>query len=274
VICEQIGRNGFMVGSDKGGTMNTHKLIPILLILPLAITSLACPTRNVSIPDDSGSGGSEMQTGGHGGAVQTGLGTGGSTGVAGAGGVLGGAGAGGTLIAGTGGTADVTGTGGEAGGTGTGAGGCSGKGGGGGGDRDGGRRDSRCGGNSRSGRRDGNGWLPSDLQPRLQLLDANVRRDAVFVQRRSVVFRGLAVRFKCVHSLLCGSGRRWLWNRPGCRFLRHHTSHRLRRPNGRLLRHCDEHRGRQAHSPRRRLSDHQCGRRLQYHVGLQLQWGR
>jgi hypothetical protein len=99
--------------------MNTHKFIPILLVLPLAAASLACPTRNVD-GDNSGSGGTEMQTGGHGGAIQTESGTGGSTGVAGASGALGGAGAGGTVVAGTGGVAGATGTGGAAGVTATG----------------------------------------------------------------------------------------------------------------------------------------------------------
>ena len=110
-----------MTVPDKGGTMNTHKLIPILLVLPLVATSLACPTRMDDRRDDSGSGGSAMQTGGHGGAPQTESGTGGTAGVAGAGGnVLAGTGgmAGGTAGAiGTGGavgTGGVTGTGGVA----------------------------------------------------------------------------------------------------------------------------------------------------------------
>jgi hypothetical protein len=110
-----------MTVPDKGGTMKTHKLLPILLVLPLAVTSLACPTRMADGSGDGGSGGTETQTGGHGGAVQTESGTGGSTGVAGTGGALGGAGAGGTVVAGTGGMAGVTGTGGVAGATGTGA---------------------------------------------------------------------------------------------------------------------------------------------------------
>lgn len=109
-----------MTVPDKGGTMKTHKLLPILLVLPLAAASLACPTRMDSLPEDGGSGGTETQTGGHGGAVQTESGSGGSTGIAGTGGALGGAGAGGTVVAGTGGMAGVTGTGGVAGATGTG----------------------------------------------------------------------------------------------------------------------------------------------------------
>jgi len=109
-----------MTVPDKGGTMNTHKLLPILLALPLIATSLACPTRMASSPEDGGSGGTETQTGGHGGAVQTESGTGGSTGVAGTGGAFGDAGAGGAVVAGTGGMAGVTGTGGVAGTTGTG----------------------------------------------------------------------------------------------------------------------------------------------------------
>lgn len=82
--------------------MNTHKLLPFLLVLPLAVTLLGCPTRNID-GDNGGSGGSETQTGGHGGAVQTGSGTGGAPGVAGAGG------AGGSVLAGTGGMAGTTG---------------------------------------------------------------------------------------------------------------------------------------------------------------------
>ncbi len=87
--------------------MNTHKLLPVLLLLPLAAASLACPTRIVD--DDGGSGGSQMHSG-----------TGGAAGVTGAGGASGGAGAAGTVVAGTGGMAGVTGTGGAAGETGTG----------------------------------------------------------------------------------------------------------------------------------------------------------
>ena len=100
-----------MVLPDKGGTMNTHKLIPILLALPLAVTSLACPTR-VGPPED-GAGGSP--SGGHGGASATDAGTGGTTGVAGAGGTIVVTGAGGTGVAGAGGTAGATGTGGTVG---------------------------------------------------------------------------------------------------------------------------------------------------------------
>jgi hypothetical protein len=81
--------------------MNTNKLIPILLVLPFAVTALACPTRMGNSPDDTGTGGAETQTGGRGGAPQTG--TGGAAGVAGGGG---------TVVAGTGGTAGATGTGG------------------------------------------------------------------------------------------------------------------------------------------------------------------
>lgn len=92
-----------MTVPDKGGTMNTHKFIPILLVLPLAAASLACPTRNAGDPDDVGSGGSAMQTGGQGGTTQTASGTGGAAGVVGAGGAV---------VTGTGGMAGVTGTGG------------------------------------------------------------------------------------------------------------------------------------------------------------------
>jgi hypothetical protein len=114
-----------MVRPDKGGTMKTHKLIPILLALPLAVASLACPTRVG--PAEDGTGGSS--SGGRGGASATDTGTGGTTGLAGAG-ETGVAGAGGTAgltgadgaagETGTGGVAGATGTGGAAGATGTG----------------------------------------------------------------------------------------------------------------------------------------------------------
>src|ERR1700733_2581437 len=67
---------------DKAGPMTTtNNLIPILLALSLAATSLACPTRTASDFDGSGGGGgSETETGGHAGSSPTGTGTGGGAG--------------------------------------------------------------------------------------------------------------------------------------------------------------------------------------------------
>jgi hypothetical protein len=87
--------------------MKTHKLIPILLALPLAVASLACPTR-VGLPEGDG----ETQSGGRGGSSATDAGSGGTIGAAGGGGS--------TVVAGSGARAGMTGTGGAAGATGAG----------------------------------------------------------------------------------------------------------------------------------------------------------
>jgi hypothetical protein len=104
--------------TDKGGTMNASKLIPVLLVFPLAVTSMACPTRPADSDSSGGHGGSSEMDAGSGGAKATGGTAGSSAGGSGNGGAaaLGGSGPGG----GTGGVAGTTGAGGVAGTTGTG----------------------------------------------------------------------------------------------------------------------------------------------------------
>ena len=70
--------------SDKGRTMNTTKLATIFLTLPLALISLACPTRTMRF-EDAG----EPSTGGVGGSAAGALGEAGVRGVAGIGGSVG-----------------------------------------------------------------------------------------------------------------------------------------------------------------------------------------
>jgi hypothetical protein len=98
--------------------MNATKLIPVLLVFPLAITSMACPTRPGDGDSSGGHGGSSEMDAGSGGAKATGGTAGSSAGGSGNGGAaaLGGSGPGG----GTGGVAGTTGAGGVAGTTGTG----------------------------------------------------------------------------------------------------------------------------------------------------------
>ena len=96
----------------------TTNFVPILLVLSLAATSLACPTRTISNLDGSGSagaGGSETDSGGHGGSFHFDAGPGGAAGEGDIGGASGVGGAGGSALAGTGGMAGATGTGGVAG---------------------------------------------------------------------------------------------------------------------------------------------------------------
>src|SRR6185437_7170538 len=102
--------------TDKGGTMNATKLIPVLLVFPLAITSMACPTRPGDGDSSGGRGGSSEMDAGSGGAKATGGAAGSSAGSSGSGGAaaLGGSGPGG----GTGGVAGTTGGGGIGGRTG------------------------------------------------------------------------------------------------------------------------------------------------------------
>jgi hypothetical protein len=102
--------------TDKGGTMNATKLIPVLLVFPLAITSMACPTRPGDGDSSGGHGGSSEMDAGSGGAKATGGAAGSSPGSSGSGGAaaLGGSGPGG----GTAGVAGTTGAGGIGGGTG------------------------------------------------------------------------------------------------------------------------------------------------------------
>jgi hypothetical protein len=70
--------------------MNTNKLIPVLLALPLFFTALACPTRTMATADDADG---TPATGGHGGARETDAGVdaaaAGSAGAGGAGGAAG-----------------------------------------------------------------------------------------------------------------------------------------------------------------------------------------
>ncbi len=90
--------------------MNTTRLIPAVVALPLIFSSLACPTRPVE-------GGGQSQTGGQGGAPASDAGGSGGGGATGPGGEAGLGEAGGHPLAGSGGPAGTGGDAGTAGGT-------------------------------------------------------------------------------------------------------------------------------------------------------------